>query len=73
MVYVFTPEIVESGGPELLHQLVYVLNLIGVPAKTVYISQFMPFHIVEAKTIAAYEKYNVIIEDDIKEDVLCDA
>ena len=33
MVYVFTLEKVESGGPELLHQLVFVLNLIGVSAK----------------------------------------
>ncbi len=62
MVYVFSLEKVESGGPELLHQLVYVLNLTGVEARIVYISRMYPYHIVDTPTIDAYEKYNVIRE-----------
>ena len=34
--YVFAPAGYTSGGPELLHQLVYTLNKLGVDASIVY-------------------------------------
>ena len=65
MVYVFALKNVESGGPELLHQLVYVLTLVGVPAKIVYIENRLPFEVVDARPLEAYEKYQVDTESDI--------
>ena len=36
-IYVLCPAHLKTGGPELLHQLVYVLNSYGINAHIVYI------------------------------------
>lgn len=62
-IYILTPEGMETGGPELLHQLGYVLRLLGIEARTVYydMSTLEP---VVAKPVKTYEKYQVQIESD---------
>ncbi|MCR5099532.1 MAG: hypothetical protein K6B14_11390 [Lachnospiraceae bacterium] len=65
MIYVFAMENARSGGPELLHQLVYVLNIIGVPAKIAYFADEYPLRIVDAQPIDIYEKYSVTTESDL--------
>jgi hypothetical protein len=54
MVYVCSFEGVTSGGPELLHQLVYVLNALEVPAKIAYLRNDFPIEIVDAKPVELY-------------------
>ena len=78
VIYVVCPSNVATGGPELLHQLVYKLNNFGYTAKMVYIDNSM---VSRFKTISKksrhknpvhpfYEKYNnpvsniTVIKDD---------
>ena len=65
MVYVFSLAGIESGGPELLHQLVFVLNLIGIEAKMVYLPDTLPVMISDAKPIEAYSIYGVTTEKEL--------
>ena len=67
MVYVFSFEGVKSGGPELLHQLVYILNAIGVESKIVYLDNILPPSIVKGEPIDIYEKYQCEIEWRLEE------
>ncbi|RZS99284.1 hypothetical protein [Aquimarina brevivitae] len=77
-VYVVCPAKVATGGPELLHQLVHKLNLLGVAAQMVYLDEKT---FTRSKSISAlrtfsdpihplYQKYNTnhtdlyAIEDD---------
>ncbi len=57
MVYVCSFEGVKSGGPELLHQLVYVLNALGVASKIVYVANELPVRVVESDVVDIYRDY----------------
>jgi hypothetical protein len=65
MVYVCSFEGVTSGGPELLHQLVYVLNALEVPAKIAYLRNDFPIEIVDAKPVELYRDYCEEAESDL--------
>lgn len=65
MVYIYAVEGVKSGGPELLHQLAFVLNTIGIASKMVYVENSFPLKITKAKTVKIYEEYCKETEDDI--------
>ncbi len=65
MVYVCSFEGVTSGGPELLHQLVYVLNALEVPAQIAYLSNDCPIGIVDAKPVELYRDYCEEAESDL--------
>lgn len=60
-VYVICPAHVVTGGVELLHQLAYKLNLLGINAYIYYIN---PSN-VKASVPAVYLKYNVRIAEEI--------
>lgn len=64
MIYIITPADYTSGGPELLHQLAFVLGLMGVPAKTIYYSRENG-EFVRAETPEQYNKYNVSVEENL--------
>ncbi len=55
MIHILCPASVATGGPELLHQLGYKLNLLGFPAKMMYLNASSDTDPV----CEAYKKYNV--------------
>ncbi|MCR4798304.1 MAG: hypothetical protein K5853_07655 [Lachnospiraceae bacterium] len=57
MIYIVAVENRKSGGPELLHQLAYVLNAIGKQAQMVYVANAFPLRIVKANVIDEYGAY----------------
>ena len=65
MVYVCSFESVTTGGVELLHQLVFTLNQVGVDAKMVYVQNGYPIEIVDADVTERYREYNVETEADL--------
>lgn len=68
IIYVACPAQVMTGGPELLHQLVYKLNSIGIPAKIYYFNKYNG-----NPTPSAFKEYNVeyvLSIDDNKKNVV---
>ena len=65
MVYIFAVDGVKSGGPELLHQLAFVLNSIGVGAKMVYVKDGFPIEITKTNVIEEYAYYCSEMETDL--------
>ena len=65
MVYIYAVEGRKTGGPELLHQLAYVLNSIGVGAKMVYVKNSFPIEITSANIIEEYACYCSETETDL--------
>lgn len=61
MIYVLCPANCATGGPELLHQLGYKLNLFGYEANMVYYDQKKGVHPV----CEQYEKYHVPFTSDV--------
>lgn len=61
MIYILCPANVATGGPELLHQLGYKLNLFGYTANMFYPNQTPGIHPV----CPQYEKYHVPFTSDI--------
>lgn len=55
MIYILCPANLETGGPEVLHQLGYKLNLMGVEAKMFYLNRMKDVDPVADR----YRKYNV--------------
>lgn len=55
MIYILCPANLATGGPELLHQLGYKLNLLGYVADMYYVNQTPGLHPV----CPQYEKYQV--------------
>ena len=65
MVYIYAVEGRKTGGPELLHQLAFVLNSIGVGAKMVYVKNSFPIEIIRADVIDEYTCYCSETEADL--------
>ncbi len=65
MVYIYAVEGRKTGGPELLHQLAFVLNSIGVGAKMVYVKNSFPIEITKANIIDEYACYCSETESDL--------
>ena len=65
MVYIYAVEGLKTGGPELLHQLAFVLNFTGVGAKMVYVKNSFPIEITKAETIDEYACYCCETEADL--------
>lgn len=65
MVYIYAVDGRKSGGPELLHQLAFVLNYIGVGAKMVYVKNSFPIEITNAITVEEYACYCAETESDL--------
>ncbi len=65
MVYIYAVEGRRTGGPELLHQLAFVLNSIGVGAKMVYVKNSFPIEITRADIIDEYACYCSETEADL--------
>ena len=61
MIYILCPANTATGGPELLHQLGYKLNLFGYTANMFYPNQTPGVHPV----CPQYEKYHVPFTNDI--------
>ena len=57
MVYIFAVDGVKSGGPELLHQLCFVLNTMGVPSKMVYVANRFPLEVIKTDILEEYRDY----------------
>lgn len=64
MVYIFAVEGLKTGGPELLHQLAFVLNTIGVGAKMVYVKNSFPLELTKALPVPEYASYCSETESD---------
>lgn len=64
MVYIICPASIQSGGPELLHQLGYKLNILGIEASMYYMNKKGGLDPV----CEAYRKYNVPYSDTISEE-----
>ena len=62
-LYILAPAGVVSGGPELLHQLCYTLNVSGFSSAIVYFNS--NGNIIEADVPDAYNKYNVPTETSL--------
>lgn len=67
MVYIFAVDGLKTGGPELLHQLAFVLNSIGVGAKMVYVKNSFPLEITRADVIDEYACYCSETEANLSE------
>ena len=65
MVYIYAVEGRKTGGPELLHQLAFVLNSIGVGAQMVYVKNSFPIEITKANIIDEYSCYCSETESDL--------
>lgn len=65
MVYVCAFEGMESGGPELLHQLVFVLNSMNVKAKVVYLADSLPLRMIKSPITDLYKCYCDETESDM--------
>lgn len=65
MVYICGVEGQKSGGPELLHQLAFVLNSLGIGAKMVYFKNQFPLEVTSAEAIDEYKNYCDVSESDI--------
>ena len=61
MIYILCPANLATGGPELLHQLGYKLNLLGYVADMYYTNRAPEVHPV----CEQYEKYNVPFTDKV--------
>lgn len=66
MVYICAVEGQKSGGPELLHQLAYVLNSLGIGAKMVYFENRFPLRLTIAEPIDEYKMYCTLTESDME-------
>lgn len=62
MIYILCPANLETGGPELLHQLGYKLNLLGIETKITYINKKENVDPV----CDSYRKYNVPYNDTLE-------
>lgn len=62
MVYILCPANLETGGPELLHQLGYKLNLLGIETNMTYIGKKENINPV----CESYRKYNVPYSDTLE-------
>ena len=65
MIYICAVEGKISGGPELLHQLAYVLIMIGREAKMVYFKDSFPIEVTTADTADKYRIYCDKSESDL--------
>ena len=63
MIYILCPANLATGGPELLHQLGYKLNLLGYVADMYYTNKKPGVHPV----CEQYKKYNVPFTDEVYE------
>lgn len=63
MIYILCPANLATGGPELLHQLGYKLNLLGYVADMYYTNKKTGVHPV----CEQYKKYNVPFTDEVYE------
>lgn len=66
MVYICAVEGLESGGPELLHQLAFVLNQLNVKTKMAYLANGFPIRIVPSQVIPLYGDYVSETEFDME-------
>ena len=62
MIYILCPANLETGGPELLHQLGYKLNLLGIETNITYINKKENVDPV----CDCYRKYNVPYSDTLE-------
>ena len=61
MIYILCPANLATGGPELLHQLGYKLNLLGYVADMFYVNKIEGMHPV----CEQYEKYHVPFSHEV--------
>lgn len=69
VVYIVAPPLTASGGPELLHQLCYVLNQLNINAKMYYYDRNNPKKRYENPVNPRYLQYNVEYIEKIDDNI----